>query len=198
MEFFTKYKKPILISIGILLSSGLLFTLTRSMGNGAPVAFSESRMQGALIAQAIVGASKQSAVDLEKINELDKNGKFDEALDLVKKTIEKSQQIREQAVKLSEELQKMAQAVSGVRSEAARQAAIESVSSHLSLISRLINYSDYLDQLLEVLRNRFSGNFVRAGEVADLIKNINTEISAINDFNAQAEKAMEQFDSLVK
>jgi hypothetical protein len=89
MEFFTKYKKPILISIGILLSSGLLFTLTRSMGNGAPVAFSESRMQGALIAQAIVGASKQSAVDLEKINELDKNGKFDEALDLVKKTIEK-------------------------------------------------------------------------------------------------------------
>jgi hypothetical protein len=168
------------------------------MCNGAPVAFSESRMQGALIAQTIVGASKQSAFDLEKINELDRNGKFNEALDLVKKTIEKSQEIREQAVKLSEELQKMAQAVSGVRSEAARQAAIESVSSHLSLISRLINYSGYLDQLLGVLKNRFSGDFVRAGEVADLIKNINTEISAINDFNAQAEKAMEQFDSLVK
>ena len=176
----------------------LVVAFAGSSGSDVPAAFSEARVQGAVIAKNIVDASNQSASDIELINKLDKGGNYTEALNVVARTVGKSQEIRSEAINLSAQLENMTKAVSGISSDQAKQAALESISSYLSLISRLINYSGYLEKLLGVLRNRFVGNFSDQEGVADLIKSVNGEIQSINDFNTQADQAIKRFDQLVK
>lgn len=117
-------------------------------------------------------------------------------MELTEKVIQQSKDIRSQAVELSDQVSKMTQALSSIRSFEARQAALEAISSRLAMISRLINYSDYLNQLLSILQARFSG---QPGDhrVASIILQINAEVTAINNFNNQATQAMQRFDKIV-
>lgn len=176
----------------------LIVALARSFGGGVPAEFSEARLQGALIAQSIVDLSGGSIIDLQTINQLDKERNFTEALNLATAAINKSRGIRDEAIKLSSELEKMTKALSELKSFEARQAALESISNHLALITRLINYSGYLSQLLEVLRSRFAGDAINGEQVAVLVNQVNVEVTAINSFNNQAEQAMKRFDELVR
>ncbi len=162
--------------------------------------FNESRVQGALIAQNIVTLSNQSALDLSKIGELDRAGKFTEAVNLTSDAVAQSQKIRDQAVALSSETEKMTKSLSSIDSFEARQAALESIANRLALISRLINYSGYLSQLLDILRDRFDGNITKGqtAQIGSLVQLINGEVNAINNFNNQAAQAMDRFDKIVK
>lgn len=190
--------KLFLVFAASIFGGYLAITLAGSFGGGAPRAFSEARMQGAIIAQSIVDASNQSAAGLQKINDLDRKGDFTQALNEVTTLVGKSQEIRDQAVKLSAELEKMTKALSAVESPAAREAALEAIGNHLSLITRLVNYSTYLGRLLEVLRNRFLGKFSDTERVADLINQINEEVKSVNSLNLEAREAIDRFDQLVR
>lgn len=161
-----------------------------------PKEFIDARIQGATISQSIVNLSNQSAADLESINKLDDANNFSQAMELTVKVIQQSKDIRSQAVELSNQVSKMTQALSGIDSFEARQAALEAISSRLAMISRLINYSDYLNQLLNTLQARFSG---QPGDhrVTAIIIQINGEATAINSFNNQATQAMNRFDRIV-
>jgi hypothetical protein len=161
-----------------------------------PREFTEARLQGALISQTIVDISNQIGSGLEQVNELDKEGKYKEALELTGGLIEKSQEVRGRAVALSRELEQMTKALAGIKSVEARGAALEAIANHLTVINRLISYSDYLAQLLVVLRSRFAGEEPGA-EISVLIQQINAEVTAINNFNRQAGKAMERFDEII-
>ncbi|MBI4085421.1 MAG: hypothetical protein HY432_02885 [Candidatus Liptonbacteria bacterium] len=195
MFHFSRQTKIFLgvFAVGIVgvLGSRLLFS-----NAGVPQDFINARAQGALISQNIVNLSKQSASDLEKINELDNQGNFTEATNVALKAIQESQEIRKQAVELSNQVSRMTTALSGISSFEARQAALESISSRLALISRLINYSEYLNQLLVALQAKFSG---QAGdrEVESIINQINLEVTAINSFNNQASRSMDRFDAII-
>ncbi|MBI3589643.1 MAG: hypothetical protein HY093_04515 [Candidatus Liptonbacteria bacterium] len=191
-------KTRIFFAFGLIILGTLVVTLVRSFGGGVPQQFADARLQGALIAQAIVDLSNQSISDLETINKLDRQGSFSEALKMVGVEIQRSQEIRDQAIKLSAELEKMTRALSDLKSFEARQAALESISNHLALISRLVNYSGYLSRLLDVLRVHFEKSFSNRKEVDVLVKQINDEIIAINSFNDQANQAMKRFDDLVR
>ena len=172
--------------------------LVRSSDTVIPAQFTNSRLQGALIASRIVDLSNQSVEELKLINDLDREGDFPGALELVSKVINQSAEIRGEAVKLSAELEGMTLALQGIESVSAREAAFESISSHLVLIGRLVNYSNYLGELLEVLRSRFLGDFSDGDRVPILVANINAEVSEINKLNDQAKAAIERFDELVK
>ncbi len=190
--------KIFLVFAAVVFGGYLAITLAGSFGGGVPEAFSKARMQGALIAQNIVDVSNKSATDLERISALDKSGNFTEALKEITAMVGRSQEIRNRAVELSTELEKMTRSLSEVKSFEARQAALEAIGNHLSMISKLINYSGYLGGLLEVLRNRFLGNFSDNARVADIISQINIEVKSINDLNAQAKSAIQRFDELVR
>lgn len=164
---------------------------------GVPQAFTDARMKGALISQNIVNLSNQSTLDLVKINEYDAQGNYTEALNLTTEVIVRSQEIRDQAVELSSQVEEMTRALNNLDSFDARQAALESISNRLALLSRLINYSGYLGQLLDVLRNNFTGKTYDGKEVTFLIDQINAEVRAINSFNSQAGQAMDRFDKIV-
>jgi len=187
------------IALIFLLVVGVGYAAARLINgaSGVPAEFSAARLQGALIAQNIVNLSSQTFQDLEKINKLDSQGRLREALDATDQMVVQSQKIREEAVALSGEIEKMTRSLPQVQPFAARQAALESITNRLALISRLINYSAYLNQLSDVLRARFSGASGKQ-DVSKLIEQINGEVKAINAFDKEAVAAMERFESLSK
>jgi len=165
--------------------------------NRIPKAFTDARSQGAIIAQNIVNLSNQSTADLSKVNEYDAQGNYRAALDIATNALEKSQELRNQAVQLSNQVQAMTTALSGINSFEARQAALESISSRLALIAQLINYSGDLSNLFNALQSRFTGGGTTNAKIQALVNQINTDVNAINNFNAQANKSMSEFDRLI-
>ena len=188
----------IIIGFIIILGGGYtMATLWKNAAGAIPEGLSDARIQGALISESIVSLSAKSVSDLNTINQLDKAGKYTEALSLTTDVIKQGQEIRDKAVSLSDQIGTMTKSLSGVSSLEARQALLDSITSRLALVSRLINYSGYLGQLLDVLRDHFAGVSSRNGDVAHLVDQINSEVSAINSFNAQATQAMEKFDKIL-
>ncbi len=179
--------------------SGGLYFLAGFLGlsGGIPKEFTDARLQGALISQNIVNLSNQSVLDLVEVNKLDQARNYTEALNSASEIIQKSQAIRDLAVQLSAQVETMTKSLSQIKSFEARQAALEAIANRLALISRLINYSGYLGQLLDVLRYKFDGGSARYSQTASLIDQINAEVRAINNFNGQATQAMERFDAAV-
>ncbi len=188
--------KILIIFIIIVVAGYALTFLSRGTGPAVPTSFFDARTQGAAIAVGIVTTSNQSTSDLAKINELDNEGRYGEALTLTTSLIAQSDSLRSQAVDLSNQVGNMTKSLSGVKSVDARQAALDSISSRLALINELITYSDDLNKLLATLQNHFTGKAWQPHDVATLVDQINTEISAINNFNQQATQSMQKFDSI--
>ncbi len=186
------------IAFVAVIAVGYGFVLFWRSRNQVPQAFTDARTQGAIIAQNIVNLSNQSTADLEKVNQYDAQGDYANALNLTANIVAQSEQLRNQAVQLSNQVQEMTTSLSSINSFDARQAALESISSRLALINQLINYSGDLGSLLDTLRARFSGGAAATNvKVQALVNQINTDVNAINNFNAQANQAMDQFDKLV-
>jgi len=197
MTHFSRRTK-ILVAFLVVLFGGTVVTYLAGRANGRiPSEFTESRLQGALIAQNIVKLSNESVRDLETIGKLDRERNYDEALNIAVLAVVRSQKIRSEAIKLSEELEKMTRALSGIDSQEARQAAYESISARLALLSRLINYSGYLGEILDALKGRFTGK-IPPTDLTPLVGQINLEIAAINDLNRRASEAMDRFDDIVR
>ena len=189
----------IVISFLAVAITAVVYLATQSqLAKAVPASFNDARMQGALISQTIVDLSNKLQGDLGQVNELDKNKKTAEALELTSKLIEQSQEIRQQAVDLSREMETMAKSLPEIKSEEARLAAVNAISSRLLLIDKLVSYSSYLTELLQTLRDRFAGSTVSQEQVGALIEKVNAEVTAINNFNRQASASMERFDELIK
>jgi hypothetical protein len=166
--------------------------------NAVPADFTAARTQGAIIAQTIVNTSNQSTAALETINKYNQDGDYAAALASTTYLINQSAGLRDQAVQLSAQVGQMTKDLSDISSSAAQQAALESISSRLALINELISYSNDLDRLLSTLQTRFSGTPVPNATVMGIVNQINTDVNAINNFNAQAGQAMDKFDSIEK
>jgi len=191
-------RKTVLLIVFILLVGGGYAAVRFLWGlGGVPQAFTDARLKGALISQNIVNLSNESTLDLVKINEYEVRGNYTEALNLTTDVIKRSQEIRDQAVELSKRVEEMTRSLSDLDMLDARQAALESISNRLALLSRLINYSGYLGQLLDTLRSNFAGKTYDGKTVSFLIDQINSEVRAINSFNNQAGQAMDRFDKIV-
>ena len=138
--------------------------------------------------------SDESTNKLEEISKLDSGGNYTQALLLVSAELERNKEARDKGIELALRLETMAKNLAQISPSSAGQTALEAVSSETSLISRLINYNDYLNQLLEILRNKFLGQG-DGNKVQELIAKINTEAVAINDLNRNFNDLMKQFDA---
>ncbi|MEK7174641.1 MAG: hypothetical protein AAB759_03205 [Patescibacteria group bacterium] len=165
--------------------------------NGVPADFKEARLQGGVIAQDIVNISNRMSQELAMINKLDGEGNLAEALNQTTALLRETDAVKNRAVELSTELEKMTGALATIKSPEARTAALESISNRLALISRLLSYNTYLIQLLTTLRDRFTGMPTNM-KVATIIAQINAEVNAINNFNREAGQAMDRFDRIIQ
>jgi hypothetical protein len=186
----------IIIVFLALIGVGVVTAWFSSRRNGVPADFTTARQQGALIAQDIVDLSNQSTNDLTQVNTLDKSGDYTDALVLTTNIITKNQALHDQALSLSGQIEAMAKALPEISSSDAQQAALDSISSRLALVSELINYSGDLEKLLVTLQGHFTGASVKPGDVQAIVDQINTDVNAINNFNSQAQQSMVQFDTL--
>lgn len=162
-----------------------------------PTAFLEARQQGSQISQDILNLSGEFSKDLERVNELDKEGKQMEALELSLGLQQKVSDIKAKAVELSRELEKMTSALNEIRTPAARMAAVDSITNRMALIGRLLSYGEYLNQLSIALKDRFQEK-PGAPEISLIVGKINEEVTAINNFNKSAQDAMERFDEAIE
>lgn len=181
------------IGIGIF----LIFKSLIPSGKFIPEEFTEAKNKGVEIGQRIVNLSNASLEGLEKISEYDKAKNYSEAVILVSKEIVQNQKSREEAIKLASQLEKMASSLSEINPKNARQIATEAVGYEVALVSRLISYNDYFNQLFEVLMKKFKHETNNAnGRVQELINKINDETRAINELNAKFNSAIKEFEQI--
>ena len=186
----------VIFVIIIVIGSGAAALLWQSQ-NQVPQSFTDARLKGAAIAENIVQMSSSSTDELSQVNTLDNQGNYTDALTKTTDLVTQSQALRDQAVQLSNQIGAMTQALSGVNSTEAQQAAFESIADQLALINQLIDYSGDLDKLLLTLQNHFTGKAWQPNDVTADINQINTDVAAINNFNSQATQAMQKFDKIV-
>lgn len=195
---YLSHRKKIILSLFVIIIAGYFLIQILQNGNKIPKAFTEARNNGSAIAQSIVNISNSSNKDLDKVNEYDKIGDYTNALALTTDIIKRNSEISNEAIQLSSQLEIMTKNIQFIKKDNARQEVIQSITSRLALVSQLINYSDDLNTLLDVLRQKFTGQTIQHGEVQGLVNKINTDINAVNNFNSQATQAMVQFDEIMK
>ncbi len=158
-----------------------------------PDDFLRARQEASIIAADIVAISNQSSANFGQIAELDSKSNYTDALILVSQELERNRQAREKAINLSIQLELMAKNLDKISPPSAGQTALEAVSSETALISRLINYNDYLTQILDILREKFLGK-ADGDKIPELIAKANNEAQAINDLNQKFNDVMREFD----
>lgn len=188
------HRKKIIIIFAIVIIIYILFQFFQNQNN-VPKDFTDARNSGSIIAQSIVDISNSSDKDLAKVNEYDKVGDYTNALALTTDIIKRNSEISNEAIQLSLKLEIMTKDIPLIKNDKAKQYVIQAITSRLALVSQLINYSDDLNTLLNVLRQKFVGQIIQQGRVQGLVDQINTDINAVNNFNTQSTQAMIQFDS---
>jgi hypothetical protein len=191
-------RTKVIVAFIIVIVVGYGIALFWKSQSNVPQSFTAARLQGAIISQTIVNTSNQSTAELEAINQFDQQRNYSAALASTTELIDQSAGLRDEAVQLSQQVSEMTKDLSSISSVPAQQAALESISSRLALINELITYSSDLNHLLTVLQLRFSGTPQPNGEVQGIVNQINTDVNAINNFNAQAGQSMDKFDSIEK
>jgi hypothetical protein len=191
--WFTKRRIWLVVILLALIAVGYFVRLSLSQ-DIVPPEFREAREQGSVISQDIVNISNNISKDLERINQLDQEKKYEEALNINLNLIQDTiPELRSKATDLSKQLEKMAGALPKIDSEPARQDAIQSITNRMALISRLFSYSIYLGDLTNILRDHFR-EVPNAHSLSAVIAQINAEVTAINSFNRAASEAMNRFD----
>lgn len=189
-------RTKIILAFVIIVVVGYGCAIFLQAQSGVPTEFSTARSQGAIIAQTIVNESNQSTKDLAEISKYDQQGDYTDALASTTALVNQATDLRDQAVQLSAQVEQMAKSLPGIKSPEAQQAAIESITSRLALINQLVTYSGDLGHLLNVLQLRFTGTPQPNGEVQGIVDQINADVNLINQFNVQAQQAMDKFDSI--
>jgi predicted RND superfamily exporter protein len=196
-DYYDKIPKRARIAVifaAIVLVGYFIFHFASIDPKSVPEEFLMARQEASLIASEIVSLSDESAANLSDILRFDQEQKYSEALALISEELERNRQAREKAIGLSSQLEIMATNISGISPDSAGQAALQAVSSEAALISRLITYNDYLNQLLEALREKLTG-ISNGNSIPDLVSKINDEAKAINDLDKKFNDLIKEFDS---
>jgi len=184
----------LILFIIIISAAFLAFQFWFADAKKVPSDFLQARQQASIIASEIVGISGQSTNTLSQISQLDKDGKYTEALILVSQELERNKESRDKAINLSVQLETMTKNLSAISPDSASRTALEAIASETSLISKLIDYNDDLTKLLEILQNKFLGKY-SGDKISELVAKINDDIKVINELNRKFNDVMKNFDN---
>ena len=181
------------VSAAVILGTG--FLITQVSGEAyVPQAFFEQRVAGAGASKNIARMVADSLDNLVKIEEFDRIGNVNKALELVKYEQTNRQDKQNAAVVLAGNLEQMAKYTETITPESARRLSVEAVTSGVAMVSHLINYNTYLDALFAYLEIKFSGNLYEGLSGQEIIAKINNEAKAINESNVRFNELLDKFD----
>lgn len=163
-----------------------------------PSEFSDARTKGAIVAQKIVELSRNTLSQLNEVSKYDQQRNSSEALIAISNALIANRENQVESVRLSSQLTAMAENLSRIQPERARQLATQAVTSEVALVSRLLYYNTYLNQLFEALKVKFEKPWVSYldGQVQDLVTKINDEAQAVNELNKEFNAYMAEFDKI--
>jgi hypothetical protein len=161
-----------------------------------PSDFANARHAAWGYAQIIADAVKETPQNLQKVQELEKQGKNIEALNLLVIEGQKNASAQSAAVKLSGELETMAKEIPNIKPQKAGEAALVAISSETALIYKLVSYNNYLASLLELLRQQLTDKLYDTRPINSVIDSINADIDSINNLNAKFTEYMNNFDNI--
>jgi hypothetical protein len=198
MSLFRNRQGVIMIVFVGLLTVGIVSAFWGQLSSVyVPDDFKNARLEGAVISESIVSLSNQLSNDLARVNTLDDQGRYDEAIELADALIGQSKDIRVKANQLSTQLETMTRSLDGITSSDARDVALSAITERIAMIESLISYSDQLTRVLTILRGRFVGETIQQLKVSEAIIRINQEVERINTSNQKAAESMKRFDDLV-
>lgn len=197
-EFYFKVPRKVRLFVFLLVLVFLAYFVGRFLfatTKTVPGEFMQARQEASLVAKDIVTMSKNSANHINEISALNNEQKYPEALVLVKEEIGRNREIRNKAIALSTYLQTMTVNVSSIKPKVFAEAALEAVSTEVTLIGHLLVYNDYLNQLLEIVRGKITGDpEASSQDVSDLVTKINDESIVVNLLNEKFNEKMGEFD----
>lgn len=186
--------KMLILFIIIISAAFLVLQFWFADTKKVPSDFLQARQEASTIASEIVAISGQSTNNLSQIAQLDKEGKYTEALILVSQELERNKEARDKAIRLSIQLETMTKNLSAISPASASRIALEAITSEISLINKLIDYNDDLMKLLQILQEKFLGR--NGGDkIPELIAKINDDVKIINELNKKFNDVMESFDN---
>jgi len=161
-----------------------------------PASFAEARINGATISGSLNNFFQESSERLRKIEEKDKAGKYDDALDLTTQEFIKLQEARLKTVDLLGELTTMAAEIPNIPLYSAQSIGMQAIATKISLVDKLLNYHEKIRQLLDVLESKFLSDDPASFDVktTEIIKAMNDDILAINELNRKYQRLMTEFD----
>ena len=203
MKTIRKYWFIVLIVIALVAVVAYIFVRSpealRFNKGFVPPEFLEARTRGAMIAEDIVGLSKESISNLSNISADEEIGNYTGGLNLVLKEVENNEKARSSALELSKELGIMATNLGSVRPDEAAKVGLEAVINESQIVQRLINYNAYALQLVDSLQGRFTGGGrgpATDGKIKELLSKMNEEARAINELNSKYKDLMARFNTL--
>lgn len=181
--------------IAICLIVFLSFIISSASDNQVPSSFNEARLDASESSQHIVGTIEETKGAIDTIQQLEKEGKGVEALELVIKQLEKNRQTREDATKLALGLEEMAKQVPNILPREAAETALVAISRGTALISMLISYHNDLNELLMLVRDKIERGIGDYYEINMFIEQLNEQKEQINTLNKEFNDQMKLFDS---
>ena len=184
----------------IILLAGGHYWYSQSQAAHVPQEFYDARGRAAEISSRIVQLTDASVQTLRLISAADEAGNYRRGLTLVTEEVDRNKEIKNQAVKLSEEVKTMALNLGVVKPEKAASVGLRAATTGLELAQRLVNYNNYAQELLAVLQTRFksSGSPETRQRIEQIILRMNQEAETINNLNERYQEQIREFDKLVK
>lgn len=187
-------KLAVVLTILIALGYGVWFLVNKPPVK-PPTEFLTARQRGAEISQKVVELTSATNEKIKEINSSDLNGDILKAMALIEEVKNKNQEAYAQAVKLSEEMRKMAESLEKIFLFSSRQIAVKAISLEVSLITNFIDYTQILNQFLSNLYKAIATSDRSYRRLAEEnLTEINAKTWAINSLNQQFLEEMRVFD----
>lgn len=192
---FPKKIRRVALVLGLVCVAAIVgYFVWAAVGTYTPGEFADARTAASDYAHIIADSLKDTPQNLDTIQTLEREGKDDQALTLLVTEVQKNQTAQNAAVKLSGELETMAQNIPYIRPKKSADKALVAVSSETQLIYKLVSYNDYLAQLLKLLQDKITDKLYGVESINKVVDALNTEVDSINSLNAQFVDYMKNFD----
>lgn len=193
-----KVVSVLIVIVAVILIVFLSFVLSSGSVQTVPSSFTDARMAASERATELVTMLSGTNEKIREVKDLVERGSHAQALSIVQGEIAKNKDIRERAVRLALELEKMARAIADIRSDKAAQIALSATTKETAVISQLLSYTNELQNLLVALQTVMVSSRPDYTDVNKSITIINGAADEINALSQAYKSEMEIFDKIVQ
>jgi len=199
MQVSNIQKRILLILSGIVVAGILIYALAilPTLSAVAPKGFMDARQAAALTSKQIVDLTNLTNEKIKGVNVSSLGGEKEQALSLVRDARATNTQAYQKAFELSQNLQRLAEALNEIKSADAQRLAYDSVATELSLVTEFIGYTQSLNNFLDDLGALVASDTIKNQEtVRARLQEVNSRAAQVNTLNDTFNAKMKELDKM--